>query len=133
VPEVTASGVRVRVLSGSLAHATGPLVLATPALLWHVRVPPHARFTAPVPADYELAMYHLVGPRCGRIELLGTGDAVALDAGEPGTDVLLVGGRAADRPLVFHGPFVACSAGEAQAYDAAYASGAMGWVDEESF
>ena len=141
IPERDENGVKLRVIGGELAGLAGPAQVRMPLVLAHVRLQPGARFEAEVPADFEMAAYIVSGEaRVGEHTRALAGE-MALYAAEgravrianPGNavlDAMLLGGAAAEGPLVFHGPFVMNSVEQVRAADVAYRTGRMGALEE---
>jgi redox-sensitive bicupin YhaK (pirin superfamily) len=116
IPELDQPGARVRIIAGSIDGITGPMVLATPTVFAHVALEAGATATLAVERGHELALYVLEGSLgsegpspliAGELAVLTPGTAVTLtaDAGRPAT-VALIGGRPAEGPILFAGPFV---------------------------
>jgi quercetin 2,3-dioxygenase len=136
VPVVEDEGVTVRVIGGELAGARGPGEALMPLVVAHIAVAPGRRFQSPVPAGFEMAAYVISGEgrfgeeraEAGELVLWRDEDApvefASADA-EP-LEVLLLGGEAAEGPLVFHGPFVMNTVEQVRAAEIAYRTGRMG-------
>src|SRR6185436_14568823 len=140
IAEVSADGVRTRVIAGELGGVTGPASVLMPLLLWHVRVEPGATFEAPIPDGFEAGVYVIDGSGVvGADARVGTGELAvlagtqgALRLRNPGTgalEAMVLGGTPAEGPLVFHGPFVMNSVDQVRAADIAYRTGRMGELD----
>ncbi len=146
IPEISIDGATVRVVAGDfvsnhVSHS-GPAQVLMPALLWHVRLQPGASFRAEIPSQHEIAAYIIDGKgdfgagaqaaEAGQLVVFENGEgAVALsNSGDVPLDLMLLGGTAAEGPLVFHGPFVMNSVEQVRAAEKAYLSGAMGELSE---
>lgn len=119
VPAFTIGAAAFRVLAGDFNGAIGPITLAQPALLLHIKAA--AETTFPVPPEMELGVYSLTG----QIDILSTGENVTLPAG----DYILLGGEPAEEPLLFGGPFVMDTPENLQRAQRDYYSGRMGTLD----
>jgi redox-sensitive bicupin YhaK (pirin superfamily) len=116
IPEIRREGARVCVVAGSIAGATGPMVLATPTVFAHVGLDTGATATLAVDEGHELALYVLEGAidaegaapvTAGELAVLTPGSTVMLGAtGEQPATVALIGGQPAEGPILFAGPFV---------------------------
>jgi redox-sensitive bicupin YhaK (pirin superfamily) len=116
IPEIRRDGARVRVIAGSIEGAIGPMVLATPTVFAHVALDAGAATTLAVDEGHELALYVLEGAiaadggaplATGELAVLTRGAAVGLAAtGAQAATVALIGGRPAEGPILFVGPFV---------------------------
>jgi len=138
IPGVNSGGVSVRVIGGEFLGTRGPADTLMPLLLWHVTLPPDARFDALIPATFEAAGYVIAGEgffgpedaKAGAGQLViwkeGAGSLVARNAGSKPLDLLVLGGAPAEGPLVFHGPFVMNSVEQVRAAEVAYRTGRMG-------
>ncbi len=119
VPEFTVGAATVRLLAGDYNGAKGPVTLAQPALLMHVRAT--ETVALPVPEAMELGVYHLAG----KLEVLSAGDAIELAAGE----YIVLGGEPAEEPLLFGGPFVMDTPENLQRAQREFYAGRMGTLD----
>jgi redox-sensitive bicupin YhaK (pirin superfamily) len=119
VPQVPVGQAQVRVLAGSLGGVTGPIRLAQPALLLHVRA--EAATELPVPEAFELGIYSL----SGTLDVLSAGDTLSINAG----DWIVLGGEPAEGPLLFGGPFVMDTKERLFQAEADYFAGRMGTLD----
>ena len=137
IPSVRTAGANVRVIAGEHAGIAGPAETLMPTLLWHVTVDAGATFEASLPSGHEAGAYVIEGngrfgdetdAAAGQIVVFGSGDA-ALRIENRGTtklEVMVLGGAAAEGPLVFHGPFVMNSVEQVRAAEIAYRTGRMG-------
>jgi redox-sensitive bicupin YhaK (pirin superfamily) len=142
VPEVHADGVTLRLLAGELGDVvrgqSGPVTLAQGAVLVVVVLEPGASVVLPVVLGYEIGVYVMKGAveighakerlEEARIGVLSHGGEVEL-ASAGGCRVLVLGGEPAERPLVFHGPFVFASEARVRRAMRDYAEGRMGQLD----
>lgn len=119
VPEFAIGDATVRLLSGEYHGAVGPITLAQPSLLLHVRAA--AETTLPLPSSFDLGVYSL----SGQIDILSEGNAFTFAPGE----YILLGGEPAEEPLLFGGPFVMDSPENLQRAQRDYYSGRMGTLD----
>lgn len=125
VPELVIGEAKLRLLAGELEGQTGPIDLAQPALLVHVRAG-DAELQLPTPAEFQMAFYSLDG----EMTIFGEGDAVTIPAGAEG---ILLGGEPAELPLLFGGPFVMDTRERLQQAKFDYMSGKMGTLDGVPF
>lgn len=137
IPETTRSGVRIRLLCGSLFGLTGPLVLAQPAILAHLVLPAGTRIVLPIEPGFEVAGYVITGEAGiagvaasrGSLVTAGDGELSLINEGTGPADVLVLGGVPAERPLVFNGPFVFGSRAAVERAYADFRAGRMGTLD----
>jgi redox-sensitive bicupin YhaK (pirin superfamily) len=137
-------GALVRLIAGDLDGHTGPGSTHTPITLAHATVAPGATLSLPWRADYNALVYVLsgagtVGPdarpiRGGQLALLGAGDRLtvsantAQDSNRPALEVLLLGGRPINEPVVQYGPFVMNTAEQLQQAMDDYHAGRLGVI-----
>jgi quercetin 2,3-dioxygenase len=138
IPEVTDAGATVNVIAGAFANQAGPAEVLMPTLLWRVRLAPAATFRAAIPAGFEIAGYVVdgIGAFSDNLQRVSVGSLVVYDnadgaiefanSGTATLDVMLLGGAAAEGPLVFHGPFVMNSIEDVRAAEQRYHGGQMG-------
>jgi redox-sensitive bicupin YhaK (pirin superfamily) len=130
-------GARLRVIAGEVDGVHGPAETLMPAFLAHVTVQPGAAVAIAIAPCHEAAAYVIEGEgdfghgvRAKTGELVVFADAGAtLPLGNGGThplELLVLGGAAAEGPLVFHGPFVMNSIEQARAAEIAFRTGRMG-------
>jgi len=115
------AGARIVVICGTLQLGeqrwTGPAPAQSAARLYlDIQLAPQAALTLPVAEDDSgfLYLYEgqvIVGPQAQRLPanaagVLGTGDAVGLQAGADGARLLLLMGTPIGEPIVQYGPFV---------------------------
>ena len=143
IPTIELPNGRVHVIAGSVANAEGPMKLATPSTFAHIRLDPGATIELPVDAAAELGVYILdgglvteagtpLGP--GSLVLLTPGDIVTLTgANDRPTDLAIIGGSPAERPILFSGPFVMDTPEHLLQARRDYASGKMGRLDGVPF
>ena len=132
IPEVTDDdGTRVRVVSGTIWGATGPVVgVASDPHYIDISVPPNRRKSIPVETSRHAFAYVFAGsgrflnassPQAVATEYVGesgvaaenrslvlfdTGDEVTVQAGEQGIRFLLVSGKPIGEPVAWQGPIV---------------------------
>jgi len=142
IPRVELLGGRVDVVAGTLANAEGPMRLATSTTFAHARLEPGATIDLTVDATAELGLYILDGQLVsedgsllapGSLALLTPGDRITLTASDRPTDLVIIGGAPAGRPILFSGPFVMDSVEHLSRAKRDYASGKMGRLDGVPF
>jgi len=115
-------GAVVRLIAGELGGHAGPGVTWTPIVYAHATLAPGARLEVPWRPDFNALVYVLSGDGMtgeshrpiseGELAVFGQGDALCVEAAQRAEgpamnlDVLLLGGRPIDEPVVFYGPFV---------------------------
>lgn len=115
IPEVTADGIRVRVLAGEYANTQG--VIADPLTdlqYLDVSLEADVGFSLPLASALRGFIYVFEGEAqiAGQampqhsFSVLGAGDAVELCAGSAGARLILVAGKPIGEPAVQYGPFV---------------------------
>jgi hypothetical protein len=135
-----ASGVKVKVIAGTLRHdggeTGGPMRgLSTDPQYFDVHLPAGAVFETTLPAGYNAFLYGyegetLVGAERNAVAnrsagLLSDGDAVRFEAGAEGARVLLLAGKPIGEPVVQYGPFVMNTQEEIAQAIADFQSGAL--------
>ena len=117
IPEVRpAPGVKVRVVSGTVAGVRGPVhdIVVDPEYL-DVSIAPGVEFRHAIPGDHRVFAYVVDGSGrfdggkgigFGHAVLFGAGDEVAVAAGDSGVRLLLVSGRPLNEPVAWGGPIV---------------------------
>ncbi len=118
IPEVRpASGVQIRVVSGSVAGVRGPVqdIVVDPEYL-DISLAPGAEFRHAIPRDHRTFAYVADGSArfeaggngigSGHAVLFGAGDEVAVTAGDSGVRLLLISGRPLNEPVAWGGPIV---------------------------
>lgn len=141
IPRLDAPGATVDVIAGRIDGTEGPMRLATPTVFVHVRLEPDATITLPVDADAELGVYVIAGGLVtgdetlapGSLALLTVGDTIALTASGTVTDLAIIGGTPAERPILFSGPFVMDSAENILRARRDFAAGRMGRLEGVPF
>lgn len=123
VPEFTLGNATIRLLSGQFNNATGPITLAQPALLAHIKTT--AQTVIEIPPAFDMGLYHLTG----QIDIYSTGDSITLEPGE----YILLGGEPAEEPLLFGGPFVMDTPDNLQRAQRDFQDGIMGTLDGVPF
>ncbi len=115
IPEVTATGARVRVLAGEFNGTRGVIDdPATDVLYLDVTLDAGAAFSLPLADSRNAFVYvfegdaRLAGTDLARhtLAVLGKGDAFGIEAGATGARFILVAGRPLGEPVVQYGPFV---------------------------
>ena len=133
LPVFEKDGARVRVVGGTLGGATSPATISSPTVLAHAAFGKSARLELDVPAEFEMAVYVAAGDATVNGLSAATGQLVLLASGEShlaieahSADVVVLGGAPADKPLIFHGPFVLDSVEAVRQAERDYFEGRMG-------
>ncbi len=135
-------GARLRVYAGEVSGVRGPAEALMPLFLAHARLEPGARAAFDVAECFEAGAYVIAGEgafgagagqvaREGELAVFADSGG-SLDVSNPGAaplEILLLGGAAAEGPLVFHGPFVMNSVDQVRAAEIAYRTGRMGHLE----
>lgn len=140
VPGTPGAGdVGLRLLSGSFGGRQGPIALSAPALLLHVQLPAASRVALNLPEGWEYGVYGMDGSarldaaepplQRGDFARLGQATLVLDNPGTSASNVLLLGGEAAERPLYFSGPFVLDSPSALRQAQRDFYAGKMGTLD----
>jgi len=143
VPTLDGKG-RVSVLSGEALGATAATRTHTPILYLHVSLDPAGVVELPVPRGWNAAAYLFRGRASlgagddrpaavsGQLAVLAhDGDAVRLQAGPDGAELLLLAGEPIGEPMVHYGPFVMNTEGQIMEAIADYRAGRMGEIPPE--
>lgn len=146
IPHIELAGGSVRVIAGRIADQHGPMRLATPTIFAHVRLEPGATISLPVDADTEIGVYVLDGGLVtesgltlepGSLALLGPGETIVLTASDRvsdgASDLAILGGAPAERPILFAGPFVMDTAEHLTRAKRDFMAGNMGRLDGVPF
>ncbi len=135
----------LRLLCGDVAElfsGPGPIRLASEATLLHLTLDAGGSATLPLKKSHETALYTLSGvaevdgvsAARGEFAVLAPSSAVTIVNKGPGTlELLALGGKPAERPLFFRGPFVFNARESADRAYADFASGRMGSLDGVPF
>ena len=142
LPQLDLKGGAGVVLAGRCGSAEGPMGLATPTTLIHVRLEAQANVELAVePAD-ELGIYVLEGSihidsgdkvEAGALAILSSGTSVQLTTNDAPAQVAILGGQTAARPILFGGPFVMDSAERLTQARHDYLAGKMGRLEGVPF
>ena len=145
VPSVEKNGATIRVIAGESDGLKGPAGVVMPLFLWHVALEPGAEWQGQLPVGMEAGVYVMVGEisvegdtklRVGQLSIVGenmdTGSRsiTIRNHGATLAHIMLLGGTAAEGPLVFHGPFVMNSVEQIRYAEKAYTTGQMGSLAE---
>jgi redox-sensitive bicupin YhaK (pirin superfamily) len=137
-------GALIRLIAGELDGHSGAGATHTPITYAHITVSPGARIDLPWRPDFNALLYVLTGEgtagaeqapiREGQLAVFGPGASLSLASNErqplasPNLDVLVLGGRPLNEPVVAYGPFVMNTRDEiVQAIDD-YRAGRMGSI-----
>jgi len=112
VPEKKGGDAIVRTLVGE----GSPVELGTPGLILDVQLPKGGAFKTAVPTEFNGFVYMLEGAATlgadrrraipPQIAVLGPGDALTVQAAEPGTRFLLMAGKPYGEEPIYNGPYV---------------------------
>ena len=133
-------GGELRVIAGTLHHGNitteGPISgLSTEPLYYDLRLPATGSTVVPIPAGHNAFLYvydgdAVVGEDARALPfraagLLTPGDAVRIEAGPRGVQLLLLAGKPIGEPVVQYGPFVMNTVQEIERAIADYQSGRL--------
>ena len=140
ITETRLPGAVLRVVAGDVAGTRGPAEPLMPLFLAHLALEPGASARLAVAPCFEAGAFVIAGEarvggeaqavRSGDLAVFGMGGdlAIANESDAP-AELMLLGGEAAEGPLVFHGPFVMNSLDQVRAAEVAYRTGRMGQLD----
>ncbi|MCX6023336.1 MAG: pirin family protein [Chloroflexi bacterium] len=137
-------GALVRLIAGELGGQAGPGVTWTPITYAHASVTAGAPLQIPWRADFTAMVYVLSGSgtvgqdrrplREGQLAVFGPGDALTLqadtvqDSRSPSLEILLLGGKPIQEPVIFYGPFVMNTHDEIAQAISDFRTGRMGTI-----
>jgi len=116
IPEIeTETGVRIRVIAGTVNGTTGPMeeIFIQPEYL-DITLPPGGIWEHSIPRDHT-AFFYVIGGKVKTdnrtltdrdLGLLGEGDYAEFHAGEKGGRFLLISGKPLKEPVAWRGPIV---------------------------
>jgi redox-sensitive bicupin YhaK (pirin superfamily) len=142
IPSLARAGAQVKVLAGGIDGLEGPMRLASPTVLAHVRLAPDAVVSLSVEAAAELGLYVMNGQigvggtviDPGKLVVLMPGDQVKFAAsGRKPADAVLLGGAPVKGAILFSSPFVMDTAERLAQAKQDFASGKMGTLDGVPF
>ena len=144
VPSTQGDGeVGLRLLGGSFEGRQGPIPLSAPALLLHAQLPAASRVALALPPGWEYGVYGIDGStrldadetalQRGDFARVGQSTLALENPGAVTSNVLLLGGAPAQRPLVFGGPFVLDSPSALRQAQRDFYAGKMGTLDGVPF
>ncbi|NNG20011.1 pirin family protein [Naumannella sp. ID2617S] len=138
------AGALVRIIAGEIDGHAGPGATHTPITMAHATVQPGARLSLPWRHDFNALAYVLSGRGTvgsderpiseGNLVALADGDRISFTASDsqdsksPALELLLLGGRPIDEPVVHYGPFVMNTRDEIIAAVEDFQSGKFGQV-----
>lgn len=143
IPTVSPSmvnGVKMSIVAGELFGTKGPAKTFTPIMAVMITMEPGQSVEIPVPVNYNAFIQLLDGSITANGKTItgsnlvlfnNDGAKVKLEtpAGSKPTDILLLGGKPINEPIVQYGPFVMNSMDEIQQAYADYQAGKMGRID----
>ena len=143
ITQANLPGARLRVVAGEVSGVRGPAEALMPLFLAHATIEPGARIALEVAPCFEAGVYVIAGEgafgsgeglpaRAGELAVYADegGLLQAANTGREPLEALLLGGAAAEGPLVFHGPFVMNSVEQVRAAETAFRTGRMGTLAE---
>ena len=143
IPRVQLLGATIDVVAGRVAKAQGPMEMSTPTTFAVVRLDAGATVNFDVDSFAELGVYVLEGAVIGPKMMIGKGMLASLTSGSSATltaasdagptIAALIGGRPAERPILFSGPFVMDSVERLTEAKRNFLAGAMGRLDGVPF
>ncbi len=141
-------GALLRVIAGEIDGYRGPGSTHSPITLLHASIAAGASLSLPWQADYNALAYvyagsGTVGPKCeaihaGQLAVFGAGDRLTLsadaaqDSRTSSLEVILLGGKPIDEPMVQYGPFVMNTKAELQQAMSDYQSGRLGVIPPDA-
>jgi len=142
LPQLDLKGGTGVVLAGRLGDAEGPMRLATPTIFIHVSLGGKADVEIPLDPAEELGIYVLEGNvqinggdkiEAGTLAILTSGTSIRLTTTEAPTQIAVLGGQTAARPILFGGPFVMDSPERLRQTHDNYFAGKMGRLEGVPF
>lgn len=142
IPSLVREGVQVEVMAGRVDGTEGPMRLASPTILAHIRLAPGATVSLPVDGTAELGLYVMDGQvnsggailDPGKLALLTLGENINITAtGSEPSDVILLGGTPVKGAILFSGPFVMDTQERLAQAKRDFVSGKMGTLDGVPF
>lgn len=131
--------VGLRLLCGDFQGRRGPIPLSADGLLLHVQLPPQSSLALTLPPQCEHGVYGIDGGTCvdadshplqkGDLALLQGTEVTLSNRSAQSTNVLVLGGTPAERPLFFGGPFVLDSSSGLRQAQRDFYDGKMGTLD----
>ncbi|OYO25224.1 pirin [Enemella dayhoffiae] len=138
------AGALVRIIAGEIDGHAGPGATHTPITMAHATVQPGARLSLPWRHDFNALAYVLSGRGTvgsderpiseGNLVALADGDRISFtasysqDSKSPALELVLLGGRPINEPVVHYGPFVMNTRDEIIAAVEDFQSGKFGQV-----
>ncbi len=130
IPTVAEAGSVVRVIAGTYAGVTGPVVTHSPVSYFHVTLAADASATIAIPAEHTALVYTFGGPGDGTLRVFAAdGDALRIE--NPGVAVgeyLVLAGAPLREPIARYGPFVMNTAAEIEEAIDDYRTGRFGLI-----
>lgn len=143
VPGTPDGEVGLRLLAGSWDGRQGPIPLSSTGLLLHVQMPARSALTLSLPKGQEFGVYGIAGSVLvadepvplvrGAMARVADATLSLRNATDQPSDVLLLGGTPAERPLLFGGPFVLDSHAALRQAQRDFYDGKMGTLDGVPF
>ena len=147
VIEWQTNGAKVRLLSGEMEAHSGPIKLASPALMAHVCIDSGKTFEFIFPEKFHEYAIYVVQAKASlllnEVETITIGDIVKFDSvsaravlfnsSEDVAQIFILGGEPYTAPLYFSGGFVLDSEASIEAAHARYRTGGMGRLDRVPF
>ncbi|WP_116040440.1 pirin family protein [Amycolatopsis palatopharyngis] len=140
-------GALVRLIAGEVDGHQGPGSTYTPIAYAHASLSPGAQLSTPWPADYTAMVYVLSGDGTvgaearpvteGQLAVLGAGESITVAAAGAqhnrtgALEVLLLGGKPINEPVIQYGPFVMNDESEIVQAMRDYEAGRMGSIPAE--
>lgn len=130
IPAVAGTGSVVRVIAGTYAGVTGPVLTHSPVSYFHVTLAADARVTIPISAEHTALVYTFAGTGDGTLRVFASdGDDVRIEnPGDVVGEYLVLAGAPLREPIARYGPFVMNTAAEIEEAIDDYRSGRFGLI-----
>lgn len=130
IPTVVGTGSIVRVIAGTHAGVTGPVVTHSPVSYFHVSLAADASVTIAIPAAHTALVYTFEGTGDGSLRVFAAdGDDLRIEnPGDAVGEYLVLAGAPLREPIARYGPFVMNTAAEIEEAIDDYRTGRFGLI-----